>query len=129
YQLGPFANMLDAGGATAAAYHLPRNRNFQLVVIDGSGKIAYSAGSILSYTGNPAESRIHGDLIEKCLKEYPNGILGEAAIPPAMAQAAHFFDLQQFDLMEKELAHGLEGAGDSDARFAAFLRSKVADIR
>src|SRR5688572_27074747 len=100
-RLEPFATMLDAGGATAAAYNLPRNWSFQLVVIDGSGKITYSASSELSYLDAP---NIHTEQIDKSLKEFPAGILGAAIqIPPAMARAAHLFDLQQFGLMEQEL--------------------------
>ena len=43
FNLKPFANMLDAGGATGAAYKVPANAPFWLVVIDGGGKIAYNA--------------------------------------------------------------------------------------
>ena len=128
FKLQPFANMLDAGGATAAAYNLPRNCNFQLVVIDGGGKIAYSAGSDLSYM---AEPNIHAVQIEKSLKEYPDGILGAGIpVPPAMAQAAHFFDLQQFGLVEQELTRALQDPSSAEnMRFADSLRAREADQR
>jgi len=44
FNLKPFANMLDAGGATAAGYGVPRSAPFWLVVIDGSGKADINTG-------------------------------------------------------------------------------------
>jgi hypothetical protein len=127
YKLEPFAHMLDAGGATAAAYHVPRHGNFQLVVIDGAGKIAYSAGSEISYMHHPT---VHIERIERSLKAYPDGILGGVAVPPAMAQAAHLFDMQQFGLMEQELARVLkDSASVEHTRFADTLRTRVAEQR
>jgi len=128
FKLEPYANMLDAGGATAAAYNLPRNCNFQLVVIDGGGKIAYGAGSEFYYMSEP---KIHAMQIEKSLREYPEGILGAAIpVPPDMAQAAHLFDLQQFGLLEQELTRALqEPASAENTRFADSLRARQADQR
>jgi hypothetical protein len=125
-KLEPFANMLDAGCATAEAYHLPRNCNFKLVVIDGAGKIAYRAGSEFSYQARPD---IHIDQIEKSRKEYPVGILGaDVAVPPGMGKAAHLFDLQQFGLLEQELTRVLQESGSAEnIRFAELLRGRQAD--
>jgi len=123
FKLQPFANMLDAAGATATAYNLPRNCNFQLVVIDGGGKIAYSADSEVSYM---AEPNIHAMQIEKSLKEYSEGILGAGIpVPPDMAQAAHLFDLQQFGLVEQELTRALQDPTSAEnTRFADSLRAR-----
>jgi hypothetical protein len=132
YRLHPFATMLDAGGATAANYHLPRNYNFQLVVIDGAGKIAYSAGSIATYMGGPESgTRLHQAIIEKSLRENSNGILGEGvSIPSAMELAAQCFNLQQFGMMEQELARVLGTAATAEhMRFAETLRGRVAETR
>ena len=128
FKLGPFAHMLDAGGATAAAYHLPRNCNFQLVVIDGGGKIAYSAGSEFSYY---AEPNVHMTKIDKSLNEYPDGLLGAGiTVPPGMAKAAHFFNLQRFDLVEQELARVSQGSPSAEnMQFAESIRAREAEQR
>lgn len=128
FKLQPFANMLDAGGATAEAYHLSRNCNFQLVVIDGGGKITYRARSEYAYMAHP---EVHIAQIEKSRKEYPGGLLGaDIVVPQAMSKVAHLFDLQQFGLMEQELTRVLkESESAENLKFAEMLRAREVDIR
>src|SRR5947208_2102593 len=131
FNLKPFANMLDAGGATAAAYEIPKNTPFWLVVIDGGGKIAYNASRGWHWSGGPdAGKYIHQTQIEKSLKEYPEGILGSKEIPKDMELAAHYYDLQQFDLLEGELRK-FEGKSGAPAckEFADYVRGRIAESR
>ncbi len=130
FKLKPFANMLDAGGATATAYGVPRNARFWLVVVDGGGKIAYNASRGWFWASGPNEGRtIHSTQIEKSLGEYPDGILG-AAPPPSMEAAAHLYDLQQFGLLEAELKKAEAKSSAPEARdFAALVRRRMADTR
>lgn len=129
-KIAPFATMLDAGGTTAELYNLPRNRNFQLVVIDGSGMIVYSGGSVISYMGDQgAQKRIHNTKIENSLTDNPRGILGEVEIPPAMTQAAHLYDLQQFGLMEQEIKRAAEGGDAGVLKCAEILQKRAADCQ
>lgn len=131
FKLQPFANMLDAGGATSAAYGVPKNAPFWLVVIDGGGKIAYNASRGWHWAGGPDNGKfIHQTQIEKSLKEYPEGILGSREIPKEMALAGHYYDLQQFDLLEGELRK-FEGKGGPAGckEFADYMRSRMAESR
>jgi hypothetical protein len=127
FNLKPFANMLDAGGATAAAYGVPRTQPFWLVVVDGGGKIAYNASRGWFWSGGPdAGKTIHSTQIEKSLKEYPEGVLGQKEVPKEMEPAAHYYDLQQFDLLEVELRKASTPAAKA---FAEYLRSRIAESR
>jgi len=127
FNLKPFANMLDAGGATAAAYGVPRNAPFWLVVIDGSGKIAYNASRGWFWADGPNAGRtIHSTQIEKSLKDYPEGVLGKKDIPKEMETAAHYYDLQQFDLLEMELR---KAATPAAKEFAEYVRGRIAESR
>jgi hypothetical protein len=127
FKLKPFANMLDAGGATAAAYDVPKNSPFWLVIIDGGGKIAYNASRGWHWSGGPdAGKYIHQTQLEKSLKEYPEGILGSKELPKEMETAAHYYDLQQFDLLELELRK----AGSPACKdFAELVRARMAESR
>lgn len=127
FKLGPFANMLDAGGATAAAYGVPKSAPFWLVVIDGGGKIAYNASKGWTWSGGPNDGKyIHNTQIEKSLKEYPEGVLGNKEIPKEMELAAHYFDLQQFDLLEMEFRKASTPAAKE---FAEYVRARIAESR
>jgi hypothetical protein len=127
FNLKPFANMLDAGGATAAAYEIPKNAPFWITVIDGGGKIAYNASRGWFWAGGPdAGKPIHRTQIEKSLKEYPEGILGAKDIPKEMALAAHYYDLQQFDLLEGELR---KATSPVCKEFAEYVRGRMAESR
>ena len=131
FKLQPFANMLDAGGATAAAYHVPKSAPFWLVILDGGGKIAYNASRGWSWSDGPDAGKfIHQTQLEKSLKEYPEGILGSKAVPKEMETAAHYYDLQQFDLLEVELRK-YEGKSSMPAckEFAEHIRRKIAESR
>jgi len=127
FNLKPFANMLDAGGATAAAFDIPKNAPFWITVIDGSGKIAYNASRGWFWADGPdAGKPIHRTQIEKSLKEYPDGILGVKEIPKDMELAAHYYDLQQFDLLEGELR---KAATPACKDFADLVRARIAESR
>jgi hypothetical protein len=127
FNLKPFANMLDAGGATAAAFDIPKNAPFWITVIDGSGKIAYNASRGWFWADGPdAGKPIHRTQIEKSLKEYPDGILGVKEIPKDMELAAHYYDLQQFDLLEMELR---KASTPACKEFADLVRARMAESR
>ena len=131
FKLSPFANMLDAGGATATAYGVPRNAKFQLVVIDGDSKIAYNAPGTYMWSSGPDNGKaIHVTQLEKSLAKY-TGILGtDISVPKSMFQAAHLFDLQQFDLMDQEMGRMLQTSTNPDEkRFANDVHLRVADHR
>jgi len=131
FKLKPFANMLDAGGATAAAYDVPRSAPFWLVIIDGGGKIAYNASRGWHWSGGPdAGKYIHQTQLEKSLKEYPEGILGSKPVPKEMETAAHYYDLQQFDLLEGEIRK-FEGKSSGLAcnEYAAYMRTRMTESR
>ncbi len=131
FKLKPFANMLDAGGATAVAYGVPKNARFWLVVIDGGGKIAYNASKGWFWSGGPNEGRtIHSTQIEKSLKEYPEGVLGATSVPKEMETAAHYYDLQQFGLLEVELRKAEAKSSTPAAKeFARHVRARIAESR
>jgi hypothetical protein len=128
FKLQPFANMLDAGGATAAAYNVPKSAPFWLVIIDGGGKIAYNASRGWHWASGPDAGKfIHQTQLEKSLKEYPEGILGSKPVPKEMETAAHYFDLQQFDLLEAELRS--KGNAPACKEFVEYIRAKIAESR
>ena len=130
FKLKPFANMLDAGGATAAAYDVPKNAPFWLVIIDGGGKIAYNASRGWSWSGGPDAGKfIHQTQLEKSLKEFPEGILGSRDVPKEMEAAAHYYDLQQFDLLEVELRKYEKGGTPACREFSEYLRARMAETR
>jgi hypothetical protein len=130
FKLKPFATMLDSGGVTAAAYNVPKNAKFRLVVIDGEGKIAYNASQGWFWSSGPDSGKlIHITQVEKSLQKF-TGLLYDNAPPKDMTQAAHLYDLQQFALMETELAHVLQTSKKSEnAAFADNLRKKVVEVR
>lgn len=131
YKLRPFANMLDAGGSTTAAYNVPRNSPSWLTVIDGSGKIIYNASKGWYWSGGPNDKRlIHHTQIEKSLREFPDGILGLKEIPADMETAAHYYDLQQFGLLEVELRKAeAKSAPPASKAFAETVRARMAESR
>lgn len=130
FKLKPFATMLDSGGMTATAYNVPRNAKFRLVVIDGDGKIAYNASQGWTWSnGENAGKAIHLTQVEKSLKEHTT-LLYDAAPPKDMAQAAHLYDLQQFGLMEAEMAKVLATKKNPEnTAFATTIRNKVVEVR
>ncbi|MBE7467127.1 MAG: hypothetical protein HS116_26950 [Planctomycetes bacterium] len=130
YDLKPFANMVDAGGATSSAYGVPKNAANWLVIVDPEGKIAYNASKGWTWSSGADRGRaIHQTVIERSLKG-ANGLLGVKEIPSSMEYAAHLFDLQQFSLLEVELLKAEAKAGDTEAQgFAKKLRERVAEER
>src|ERR1043165_555299 len=130
FKLKPFATMLDSGGVTAAAYNVPRNAKFRLVVIDGEGKIAFNASEGLHWSSGPdAGKTVHLSQVEKSLQKF-TALLYDNAPPKDMIQAAHLYDLQQFALMETELARVTQTSKKSEnTAFADNLRKKVVEVR
>lgn len=131
YNLKPFANMLDMGGATAVAYGVPKNAKFWIILIDGEGKIAYNdEGMGWFWTGGPNKGKtVFQTQLEASFAKC-KGLLGDAKIPSTMTYATHLFDLQQFDLMERELAKAdAREATEDQKEVAKLLRDKVTDLR
>ncbi len=131
FGLKPFANMLDAGGVTSAAYGVPKNAKFWLVLLDGEGKIAYNdAGMGWHWTSGPNTGKtVFQTQLEESFGK-SKGLLNEAAIPATLKYAAHLFDLQQFELMETELNKVVPADATVEQKdFAALLRSKVGELR
>jgi hypothetical protein len=131
FKLKPFANMLDAGGATAAAYEVPKTAPFWLTVIDGAGKIAYNASRGWHWSSGPnAGKYVHQTQIEASLKQHPEGVLGAREVPAEMATAAHYFDLQQFNLLEVELRKAEAKSSPAPVKeFAEYVRTRIAESR
>lgn len=130
FKLRPFANMLDAGGATAKRFSVPGIAPNWLVIIDGEGNFAYNAMKGWRWSSGPnANKFLHHTELEKSLEKCP-GILGLKDIPKAAEPAAHLYDLQQFNLLEAELKR-LESKGGSEEikAFTAHVRNKIAEGR
>jgi hypothetical protein len=103
YKLGPFANMIDAGGATANAYKVPANAPNWLTVIDSNGQVVYNASKGWKWGGGPNNGKfIHHTEMAAALKK-SKGILPLYELPDELKQAAHLYDLQQFHLVLPEL--------------------------
>lgn len=130
FRLKPFANMLDAGGATGTAYHVPKNAPFWLVVVDGEGKIAFNASRGWHWSSGPDKGKfVHQTQVEASLAKHP-GILGVKEIPSEMRTVAHYFDLQQFLLLEAELKKAeTKDAPESSQHFAFRVRDRVEELR
>ncbi len=112
FKLRPFANMLDGTGATATAYGVPRQAPSWLVVIDGEGKMAYNASKGWHWSSGPnAGKYVHQTQLEASLQRSP-GILRMPELPAELLPAAHYYDLQQLQLVEPELrkAEGKQGS-------------------
>lgn len=130
YKLEPFANMLDTGGATAGIYNVPRTAAFRLVILDGEGKFAYNAAKGWRWAGGENDGKyIHHTQIEKSLKKFP-GLLGTGAAPTPLKKAAHYFDLQQYSMMETEILRvTATDKTEPVAAYAAMLRKKFDEHR
>ena len=129
YNLKPFANMLDAGGATRVGYHVPDNRPFWLVVLDGDGKFIYNSHRGWYWTGGSNKNKkVHHTQIEASQKKYP-GILGIPEIPSDCKKIAHFYDLQQFYMLEVELRLTEKAGSSAGKRFAGDVRTKIDESR
>ena len=130
FGLKPFANMLDAGGMTAAAYGVPRNAKFWLILLDCEGKIAYSSGGMgWHWTSGPDAGKTVFETQLEASYAKSNGLLFNAKIPKTMKYAAHLFDLQQFDLMDAEVKKSMTAGSTEEDEFASLLRAQVAAER
>ncbi|MBA3710181.1 MAG: hypothetical protein H0W83_15325 [Planctomycetes bacterium] len=70
---------------------------------DSDGKIAYNASKGWKWTGGPNAGKFcHQVAIDDSLAR-SKGVLGIEQLPDDFLRAAHFFDLQQFMLIEPEL--------------------------
>ena len=124
FGLAPFANMLDAGRATASAFGVPASAKFRLVIVDPEGKIAYNAERGRYWTSGPDKGRyVHCTTVEQGLKT-AKGILGVSPIPKGLETAAHYYDLQQFELLEQELVKATAGDKPLDVKNTAELMRK-----
>jgi len=131
FSIKPFANMLDAGGATMAAYGVPKNSATWLILIDGEGKIAYNdAGMGWRWTGGPNTGKtVFETQLEESFKKSKH-LLSGVSVPAKMATAAHYYDLQQFELLDRELAKADAKDTPQDVKdFAGLLRGKVTEHR
>lgn len=129
FRLSPFPTMLDAAGATAHAYKVPKGYGTWIIIIDGDGKIAYADSKGWYWSGGVDKGKlVHHTMIENSAKKAP-GILALPNVPEIAEQAAHYYDLQQFLLAETEIKR-LEKLPAEDLKaFAGTLREKISDVR
>jgi hypothetical protein len=130
YKVRPIPTMLDAGGATAKAYKVPKEYSTWIVVIDHEGKIVYNRNKGWFWTsGADKDKMVHHTMIEENQKKSP-GILDRKTMPADAAPAAHLYDLQQFLLAEVEIKK-MESKKSSDEMkaFGATMRTAIADVR
>ena len=130
FNVHPMPTMLDAGGATAHAYKVPKEYSTWIVIIDPEGKIIYNRNKGWTWTGGPdAGKQVHHTMIEGSQKKSP-GILNKKEIPGEAALAAHLYDLQQFQVAELELKKfEAKKATDELKEFGGYLREKIAETR
>jgi len=129
YKIHPFPTMLDAGGATAHAYKVPKEYSTWIVIIDPEGKIIYNRNKGWTWTGGEnAGKQVHHTMIEDSQKKSP-GILDRKSIPDDGLAAAHLYDLQQFMAAELEIKKLEKKTADDAKEFATYLRDKIADTR
>jgi peroxiredoxin len=125
----PLPTMLDAGGATAHAYKVPKMYSTWVVVIDPDGKIVYNRNKGWYWTSGTDKGKyVHHTMIEDSQKKSP-GILDKKTIPVEAAYAAHLFDLQQFSLVEIEAKKLTASKVGEVKEFGAYLKERIAEIR
>ena len=129
FHLKPFANMLDAGRATAVAYQVPENASSWLTVIDSEGAIVYNRSGATKWAGGPNDGEwVHHTAIAESLRT-SKGILTIPNIPAALEPIAHYFDLQQFVLLENSLRRVERGSWKEGKMFAAQVRKQITEFR
>jgi|SRR5579862_1877974 len=129
YKLNPFPTMLDAAGATAHAYKVPKGYGTWIIVIDGDGKIAYSDSKGWRWSGGEnAGKLVHHTMIEDSQKKAP-GILKVKAVPADATLAAHYYDLQQFQLAEVELKKLDKKTAEDVKAFTTLLHDTIVETR
>lgn len=130
FKVNPIPTMLDAGGATAKAYKIPKEYSSWIVVIDHTGKIVYNRNKGWFWSSGPDKDKlVHHTLIEENQKRAP-GILDRKFMPADASPAAHFYDLQQFLQAEVEIRK-MEAKKSSEEMktFASYMREAIADVR
>ena len=125
----PLPTMLDAGGATAHAYKVPKQYSTWIVVIDPDGKIVHNDSKGWFWSGGVNKGRkVHHTMIEDAQKKSP-GILDKKTVPIEAAYTAHLFDLQQFTLVEIEAKKLAAAKVDEVKEFGTFIKDRIAEIR
>ena len=129
YKVHPLPTMLDAGGATAHAYKVPKQYSTWVVVIDPDGKIVYNRNKGWYWSSGPDKGKyVHHTMIEENQKKSP-GILDKKEVPIEAAYCAHLFDLQQFTLAEIEAKKLAAAKVDAVKDFGSFIKDRIAEIR
>lgn len=124
YGLKPFANVADTMGSIAAAYAVPTKVPYTIVIVDAEGKIASNVDQFVYYNGDKNNPYFnYQKLIDEGCKAC-KGILGDTKVPAGGENAAHLFNLQQFDQLDAELAR-LNGP-DSQA-FKDAIKAKITE--
>jgi len=125
----PLPTMLDAGGATAHAYKVPKMYSTWVVVIDPDGKIIYNRNKGWYWSSGEDKGKyVHHTMIENSQKKSP-GILDKKEVPIEAAYCAHLFDLQQFILAEVEAKKLIASKVPAVNEFGTFIKERIADIR
>jgi peroxiredoxin len=125
----PLPTMLDAGGATAHAYKVPKMYSTWVVVIDPDGKIVYNRNKGWYWSSGVDKGKyVHHTMIEEAQKKSP-GILDKKEVPIEAAYCAHLFDLQQFILAEAEAKKLIASKVEVVKEFGTFIKDRIADIR
>ncbi|HZE97967.1 MAG TPA: redoxin domain-containing protein [Planctomycetota bacterium] len=129
FKVTPLPTMLDAGGATAHAYKVPKQYSTWVVVIDPDGNIVYNRNKGWYWSSGVDKGKyVHHTMIEDNQKKSP-GILDKKAVPDAAAYAAHLYDLQQFSLCEFEAKKLIAQKNEELKEFGTFLKDRIAEIR
>jgi hypothetical protein len=130
FKVRPIPTMLDAGGATAKAYKIPKEYSSWIVVIDHEGKIIYNRNKGWYWSAGPDKDKlVHHTMIEENQKRAP-GILDRKFMPADASPAAHLYDLQQFLLAETEIRK-MEAKKSSDElkAFGGYMREAISETR
>lgn len=125
----PLPTMLDAGGATAHAYKVPKQYSTWVVVIDPDGKIVYNRSKGWYWSSGVDKGKyVHHTMIENSQKK-STGILDSKTVPIEAAACAHLFDLQQFTLAEIEAKKLAASKVEEVKAFGAFVKERIAELR
>jgi peroxiredoxin len=125
----PLPTMLDAGGATAHAYKVPKQYSTWIVVIDPDGKIVHNDSKGWYWSGGVDKGKyVHHTMIENSQKK-STGILDKKEVPIEAALCAHLFDLQQFTMAEIEAKKLAAAKADAVKEFGVFIKDRIAELR
>jgi hypothetical protein len=126
----PFPKMLDANGITRACYRIAESR-YVLAVVDGRGNLRYAGEPGLYRAARDERERVYLRHVEadKAVKQAP-GLLAGVSVPGIFRSALHFYNLQQFGPLSKELDIILKADPTPPTQqFGKLLRSKVDGFR